>query len=220
MRLPDHQPWDHKIDMVEGKSPPWGPLYAMTARELATLRPWLDKMLASGRIRKCTAPCGAPMMFVDKKDPEDPLKPVVKYRSLNKVTVPVRHPIPLISELQDRLQGAKIFTKIDLKTGFNLTRIAEGHEWKTAFGCKYGLFEYTVMPLGLINATSTVQSMMNHVFRDLIDTGLLVYLDDLLIYAETQKQHNALVKEVLRRLSQNNLAMAPQKCRWGVDQVE
>ena len=94
MRLPDHKPWDHRIDIIEGKSPPWGPLYAMSARELSVLKPWLDRMLSSGRIQKSTAPCGAPMMFVDKKDPDDPLRPVVDYRGLNKITIPVRHPIP------------------------------------------------------------------------------------------------------------------------------
>lgn len=220
LRLPDHQPWDHQIDIIEGKSPPWGPLFAMSARELNALKPWLDKMLKSGRIRKSSAPCGASLMFVDKKDPEDSLRPVVDYRGLNKVTVPVRHPIPLINELQDRLQGSKFYTKIDLKTGFNLVRVAKGHEWKTAFRCKYGLYEYRVMPLGLINAPATFQAMMNHIFKDLIDSGLLVYLDDLLIYSDSREKHDELVKEVLRRLSKHNLAVAPQKCQWGVDKVE
>lgn len=91
-------------------------------------------------------------------------------------------------------------TKIDLKTGFNRIRMKEGHEWLTAFRCKYGLFEYTVMPMGLINAPATFQSLMHHIFMNLIDSGLLVYLDDLLIYAETEEEHDRIVREVLKRL--------------------
>lgn len=219
-RLPDHQPWDHAVDLVEDKQPPWGPLYSMTIHELSVLKAWIENMLATGRIRPSKAPCGAPMMFVGKKDPEDPLRPVVDYRGLNRVTVPVKHPIPLIHELQAQLQGAKWFTKIDLKTGFWLVRIREGDEWKTAFRCKYGLFEYTVMPFGMINAPSTFQAMMNHLFRDMLDAGVLVYLDDLLIYATTEEEHDRIVKEVLQRLTKHHLAVSPRKCKWRVPKVE
>lgn len=111
-------------------------------------------------------------------------------------------------------------TKIDLKTGFNLIRIKKGYKWLTAFRCKYGLFEWTVMPIGLINAPATFQSIINHLFMDLIDSGLLVYLDDLLIYAETEEQYDDLVREVFQRLSDNHLAVAPRKCVWGVQKVE
>ncbi|WPJ59666.1 hypothetical protein SMAC4_13198 [Sordaria macrospora] len=220
MRMPDHQPWDHKIDIIDDQTPPWGPVFAMSGRELDALKPWLDKMLKSGRIRKSTASCGAPLMFVDKKDPDDPLRPVVDYRALNRMTVPVRHPIPLITELQHALRTAKFYTKIDLKSGFFLVRMAKGHEWKTAFRCKYGLFEYVVMPMGLINAPSTFQAMMNHLFMDLIDAGVLVYLDDILIYADTEEEHDRLVLEVMKRLSENHLAVAPQKCKWRAQKVE
>ncbi|CCE34845.1 uncharacterized protein CPUR_08784, partial [Claviceps purpurea 20.1] len=195
LRLPDHQPWDHKIDLIEGQTPPSGPLYAMSARESAALKPWLDSMLQSGRIRKSTSPCSAPLMFVEKKDPNDPLRPVVDYRAINKMTVPVRYPIPLIQEMQDHLQGARFFTKIDLKSGFNLIRMAKGHEWKTAFKCKYGLYEYLVMPFGLMNAPATFQALMNFIFHDLLDAGVLVYIDDILIYAATMEEHDVLVKE-------------------------
>lgn len=219
-RFPDHQPWDHAIDFVEGKTPPWGPLYAMSEKELSVLKPWLEDMLNMGRIRKSTSSCASPFMFVPKPDPLDPLRPVVDYRGLNAITIPVRYPIPLINEMQAQFRTSKWFTKIDLKAGFNLIRIKEGDEWKTAFRCKYGLFEYTVMPFGLINAPATFQAMMNNIFRDMIDAGLLVYIDDLLIYADTKEQHDELVKEVLRRLTKHHLAVAPHKCRWAVHEVE
>lgn len=158
-------------------------------------------------------------MFAEKKDPEDPFRPVVDYRGINKMTVPVRYPIPLIQDIQDHLREARFFTKIDLKSSFNLIRMAKGHGWKTAFRCRYGLFEYTVMPFGLMNAPPTFQALMNHIFHDLLDAEVLVYIDDILIYAPTMEKHDALVKEVLRRLLKYHLRVAAHKCHWAVTKV-
>jgi len=138
----------------------------------------------------------------------------VDYRGLNSITVPNRYPLPLMQELQDRVQGAQWFTKMDLKNGFNLIRIREGDEWKTAFRTRYGLYEFQVMPFGLTNAPSTFQDMMNHVLSDLLDVGVLVYMDDILVYAKTWEEHDHLVKEVLQRLQKNGLAVVPEKCVW------
>jgi len=90
-----------------------------------------------------------------------------------------------MQELQDRVQGAQWFTKMDLKNGFHLIRIREGDEWKTVFWTRYGLYEFQLMPFGLTNAPSIFHDMMNHVFLDMLDVGLLVYMDDLLVYAKT-----------------------------------
>jgi len=125
-----------------------------------------------------------------------------------------------MQELQDRVQGAKWFTKLDLKNGFNLIRIREGNEWKTAFRTRYGLYEFKVIPFGLTNALSTFHDMINHVFSDMIDLGLLVYRDDFLIYAKTEKEYDQRVKEVLRRLQDNRLAVSPGKCVWKTQEVE
>ena len=141
-------------------------------------------------------------MFVPKPNGKG-LRLCVDYRALNRIMIPNRYPLPLMQELQDRVQGAKWFTKLDLKNGFNLIRIREGDEWKTAFRTRYGLYEFQVMPFGLTNALSTFQDMMNHVFSDMIDLGLLVYMDDFLIYAKTEEEHDQRVKEVLRRLREN-----------------
>jgi hypothetical protein len=125
-----------------------------------------------------------------------------------------------MSELQDRVQGAKIFTKIDLKNGYNLIRIKPGDEWKMAFKTQYGLYEYTVMPFGLSNAPATFQNMMNHIFRDLLDLGLIVYLDDILIYAETEEEHDHIITEVLKCLAANGLAISQDKCFWSTTRVD
>ena len=125
-----------------------------------------------------------------------------------------------MQELQDRVQGAQWFTKMDLKNGFNLIRIREGDEWKTTFRTRYGLYEFQVMPFGLTNAPSTFQDMMNHILSDVLDIGVLAYMDDILIYAKTEEEHDQLVKEVLGRLQRNGLAVSPEKCVWKAEEVE
>jgi len=131
-----------------------------------------------------------------------------------------RRPLPLINELRDRVQGARIFTKIDLKAVFHHIQVKEGDEWKTAFRTRYGLYEYTVMPFGLANAPATFQDAMETIFRDMLDRGLLIYMDDFLIYSETEEDHIQIVLEVLRRLKENNFAIAPVKCLWHASRVE
>ena len=125
-----------------------------------------------------------------------------------------------MQELQDRVQGAQWFTKMDLKNGFHLIRIREGDELKTAFQTRYGLYEFKVMPFVLTNAPSTFQDMMNHVFSDMLDTGLLAYMDDILIYAKTREEHDEKVKNVLERLMEHGFAISPDKCAWRVQEVQ
>jgi hypothetical protein len=109
------------------------------------------------------------------------------------VTIKDKYPLPPMSELRDRLGTAKVFTKIDLKDGFNLLRIAKGDEWKTAFRTRYGSYQYNVMPFGLCNAPSSFQAMINEILHDLLDQGVVVYIDDILIYTESMRQHVDLV---------------------------
>ena len=217
--LPEHRPYDCKIELQEGSTAPWGPIYPLSEVELQTLREWLKEMERTGKIRRSTSPAGSPILFVPKPNGRG-LRLCVDYRALNRITIPNRYPLPLMQELQDRVQGAQWFTKMDLKNGFNLIRIREGDEWKTAFRTRYGLYEFQVMPFRLTNAPSTFQDMMNHVFSDMLDLGLLAYMDDILIYAKTLKEHDALVKETLKRLATNGLAVSPEKCVWRVREVE
>ena len=125
-----------------------------------------------------------------------------------------------MNELRDWVAGSRIFTKIDLKAGYNLIRIKPGDEWKTAFRTRYGHYEYLVMPFGLANVPATFQDMMKEILRDLIYHGVVVYIDDILIYTENEEEHVRLTREVLRRLQENNLAIAPDKCEWHQKQVE
>jgi hypothetical protein len=125
-RLPDHTEYDHKIQLVDGAQPPFGPIYPLSEKELQALREYLRKELAAGKIRESKSPAGAPIIFVPK--PDGSLRLCVDYRGLNRVTVKDRTPLPLMAELRERLGRAKIFTKLDLKNGYNLIRIAEGDE--------------------------------------------------------------------------------------------
>jgi len=217
--LPEHQQYDCKIDLKEGSTPPWGPIYPLSETELQALREWLREMEKNGKIQRSTSPAGSPILFVPKPNGKG-LRLCMDYRGLNKITIPNRYPLPLMQELQDRVQGAQWFTKLDLKNGFNLIRIRQGDEWKTAFRTRYGLFEFKVMPFGLTNAPSTFQDMMNHVLSDVLDIGVLAYMDDILIYAKEEEEHDRLVKEVLKRLQDNGLAVSPEKCVWKEQEVE
>jgi len=117
---------------------PWGPIYPLSETELQTLREWLKEREKTGKIRRSTSPVGSPILFVPKPNGRG-LRLCVDYRALNKITIPNRYPLPLMQKLQDRVHGARWFTKLDLKNGFNLIRIKEGDEWKTAIRTRYGL---------------------------------------------------------------------------------
>ena len=125
-----------------------------------------------------------------------------------------------MDEMRDRVYGSKIFTKIDLKAGYNLIRIKEGDEWKTAFRTRYGHFEYLVMPMGLTNAPATFQAFMNDILQEFLDQGVIVYLDDILIYSRNEEEHEALVEKVLQRLMDNDLAAEIDKCAFHAREVD
>jgi hypothetical protein len=172
--LPSHRPYDHKIQLVDGATPPLGPVYSTSEAEQLALREYLAENLSKGFIRQSKSPAGAPILFVKKKDGS--LRLCVDYRGLNRFTRKDRYPLPLIPNLIDQLRTAKKFTKLDLRGAYNLVRIAPGDEWKTAFRTRYGSFEYLVMPFGLCNAPATFQRFMNEIFADLLDIYVVLVL--------------------------------------------
>jgi hypothetical protein len=216
--LPPHRPYDLAIDLKEGAKLHHGPLYSMTELESRTLKKWIEEELAMGKIQRSESEAGAPIMFVKKADGS--LRLVVDYRRLNDVTKKNVYPLPRQDDLMAQLQGAKIFTKLDLHWGYNNVRIKEGDEYKTAFRTKYGLFETLVMPFGLTNAPAAFQHFMNNIFQDMLDTKVVIYLDDILIFSKNQEDHEKDVKEVLRRLATNQLFCKLSKCSFHVDTVD
>ena len=191
----------------------------MSKVELKALREYLEEIVQSRKIRPSKSPAGAPIMFVPKPHGRG-LRLCVDYRGINKITVKNQYPLLLMDELRDRVHGLTIFTKIDLKLGFNLVRIKEGDEWKTTFRTRYSHYKYLVMPFGLTNAPATFQAMMNDVLREFLDQGVIVYMDDILIYSRDEHEHRALVKKVFQRLMDNNLAAEIDKCFFHVREVE
>ena len=143
----------------------------------------------------------------------------VDYRGLNKVTIKNRYPLPLISELLNQLGQAKIYTKIDLRGAYNLVRVKEGDECKTAFRTRYGHFEYFVMPFGLTNAPAIFQHLMNNIFREFLNF-VVCYLDDILIYSRDIKQHEEHVRLVLDKLRNVDLYAKLKKCNFHQSQVK
>jgi hypothetical protein len=143
----------------------------------------------------------------------------VDYHGLHKVTIKNRYPLPLISGLLDQLGQAKIYTKLDLRGAYNLVRIKEGDEWKTAFQTRYEHFEYNVMPFGLTNAPTVFQHLMNDVFREFLDDFVVCYLDDILVFSKNEEEHINHVRLVLEKLRIARLYAKLEKCVFHQPQV-
>src|SRR5215472_4077424 len=217
--LPQSRVWDHAIELLPEAEPFSTKLYAISPSEQPELDRFLDENLQSGRIRPSKSPMASPVFFIKKKDGS--LRLVQDYRKLNAITVKNSYPLPLIQDLMGKVSKAKIFTKLDVRWGYNNVRIKEGDEWKAAFRTNRGLFEPLVMFFGLTNSPATFQTMMNALFKELIDEGVVVvYIDDILVFTATLEEHRRVVRRVLEILSENNLFLKPEKCIFEVPEVE
>ena len=185
--LPPKRAVDHQIETNAKERIPRRPIYRLSFFELRELKKQLADMIEKGFIRPSVSPFGAPVIFVKKKDGS--LRMCVDYRGLNKVTRKNGYPLPRIDDLFDQLQGARIFSKIDLRSGYHQVRVAENDIPKTAFRTRYGHYEFLVMPFGLTNAPATFMALMNYIFRPYLDDFILVYLDDILVYSESTEEH-------------------------------
>lgn len=212
-QLPPRRPWDHAIELKDDFKEKFSKVYPLNPKEQVQLDEFIKENLDTGRIRPSKSPMASPVFFIKKKDGS--LRLVQDYRALNEMTIKNRYPLPLISELLDKLKKAKYFTALDVRWGYNNIRIKEGDEWKAAFRTNRGLFEPTVMFFGLTNSPATFQAMMNEIFRELISEGVVVvYLDDILIFTETMEEHIKIVRRVLQILKDNNLYLKPEKCHF------
>ena len=182
------------------------------------LHEFLDENLKTGIIHTSNSPCGAPVLFMRKKNGS--LCLCVDYRGLNKMTWKNHYPIPLLSDLLDAPNKVQIYSKIDLRSAYHLVWIAKGEEWKTIFCMWYGSFEWLVMPFGLSNAPVAFQHLMNEIFADLLDICVVVYLDNILIYTDNPEEHKGHVKEVFRRLRKHQLYALPSKCSFHQNRIE
>jgi hypothetical protein len=219
-RLPEHKPWDHKIDLKpETPSEHRSKNYPMSVDKQRKADKFLEENVRKGYIQLLQSPFAAPVFFVKKKDRK--LHFIQDYRWLNKWTVKDWYPLPLSADIINRLAGAKFFTKFDVRWGYNNIRVRKGDKWKAAFTTNRGLFEPLVMFFGLTNSPATFQAFMNSIFADLIAKGVVaVYLDDFLIYTKTIKEHRKVMREVLHRLEENNLYLRPAKCKFECTEVK
>ena len=143
------------------------------------------------------------MLLVEKKDGS--LRMVVDYRALNEVTIKNNYPLPMINDLFDQLQRAKVFSKMDLRLGYHQLKIREKDIPKTAFTTRYGLYEYTVMSFGLTNAPAYFMSMMNKVFMEYLDKFVVVFIDDIMVYSKNEEEHKEHLRLVLEKLREHQL---------------
>ena len=210
--------YDHPIPVEPGTQPVQKHIYPMSERELGELRRQLDIGLKKGWMRPSQSPYAAPILFVRK--PDGSLRLCVDYKGLNKVTVKDKYPLPHVTELLDRLHGAKWFGKVDLQSGYYQVRIKPEDIHKTAFSTRYGHYEWVVMPFGLTNAPSSFMRMMNTYFRKYLDHFVVIFLDDILIYSKTEAEHVRHVDIVLKLLREKQLYAKFKKCDFCMREVD
>nr|AAS90689.2 putative polyprotein [Oryza sativa Japonica Group] len=185
--MPPKREIEFRINLAPGTAPIYKRPYRMAANELAEVKKQVDEQLQKGYIRPSTSPWGAPVIFVEKKDKTKRM--CVDYRALNEVTIKNKYPLPRIDDLFDQLKGAKVFSKIDLRSAYHQLIIREEDIPKTAFTTRYGLYECTVMSFGLTNAPAFFMNLMNKVFMEFLDKLVVVFIDDILIYSKSEEEH-------------------------------
>jgi len=198
------------IDLLPGTAPISKRPYRMVVNELEELKKQLRELQSKGYIRPSSSPWGALVIFVEKKDGTQRM--CVDNRSLNEVTVKNKYPLPRIEDLIDRLKGACVFFKIDLRSGYHQLRIRASDIPKTAFTTRYGLYEYTIMSFGLTNAPAYFMYLMNKFFMEYLDKFVLIFIDDILIYSKIEEEHEEHLRLVLQKLREHQLYAKLSKC--------
>ena len=160
---------------------------------------------------------GVPVLLVKKKD--ETMRLCVDYRQLNKVTIKNRYPLPRIDDLMDQLVGACVFSKIDLRSGYHQIRVKPEDVPKTAFRTRYGHYEYLVMPFGVTNAPGVFMDYMNRIFHPYLDSFVVVFIDDILVYSKTKEEHEEHLRVVLQTLKDNRLYAKLSKCDFWLEEV-
>jgi hypothetical protein len=215
-------PPDRDVEFVTELQPGMAPIskrpYQMPPKELAELKNQLQELLDKGYIRPSFSPWGSPTLFVKKKDGS--LRMCVDYRPLNAVTINNKYPLPRIDVLFDQLAGAKVFSKIDLRSGYHQINIQASDVPKTSFSTRYGLYEFLVMSFGLTNAPAYFMYLMNSVFMNELDKFVVVFIDDILIYSKNKAEHTKHLRIVLQRLRDHKLYAKFSKCEFWLDSVK
>ena len=210
--LPPHRDVDFSIELHPSTSPISMTSHRMAPVEFQELRVQLHELLDKGFLRPSTSPWGAPVLFTKKKDKT--LQLCIDYRHLNRVTIKNRYPLPKIDDLFDQLRGERVYSKIDLRTGYHQLRVRETDIPKTTFRTRYGHFEFTMMPFGLTNAPAAFMDLMHRVFQPYLDQFVVVFMDDILIYSQSEWEHEYHLRIVLQLLRDHQLYAKFSKCEF------
>ncbi|KAL4011098.1 hypothetical protein IC575_028145 [Cucumis melo] len=207
---------DFAIELESDTTPISRAPYRMAPAELKELKVQLQELLDKGFIRPSVSPWRAPVLFVKK---DGSMRLCIDYRELNKVTVKNRYPLPMIDDLFDQLQGATVFSKIDLRSSYHQLRIRDDDIPKMAFRSRYRHYKFIVMSFGFINAHAVFMDLMNRVFKDLLDSFVIVFIDDILVYSKTEAEHEEHLHQVLETLQTNKLYAKFSKCEFWLKKV-
>ena len=213
-----HQIWNHEIIFESSKTLTFEPIYALFEKKLKIFWKYLNENLKKEFIRKSQSSIRYSILFVLKKD--ETLRLCVDYRKLNEIIIKNRYSLPNISELQNRLSKAIYFIKFNLRGTYNLIRMKTKKKWKTIFRTRYEHYEYMIMSFELTNASTTCQEMLNDALREHLNVFVIAYLNDILIYSKTLKEHKQHVKTMLRCLKQRQLLLKFEKCEFHQFDVE
>ena len=215
--LPPDREIVFSIELVPGTAPISRAAYRLAPAELKELKAQLEDLIEKGFIRPSHSPWGAPVLFVKKKDGS--LRLCIDYRELNKVTIKNKYPLPRIDDLFDQLAGSKVFSKIDLRSGYHQLKVKEEDIPKTAFRTRYGHYEFLVMSFRLTNAPAAFMDLMNRVFHDYLDKFIIVFIDDILVYSKSSEDHETHLRLALERLQSEKLYAKFSKCEFWLDKV-
>ncbi|KAL8120809.1 hypothetical protein AgCh_017842 [Apium graveolens] len=216
--LPPDREIEFTIDLAPGTEPVSKAPYRMAPVEKKELAAQLQELLDKGVIRPSVSPWGAPVLFVKKKDGS--MRLCIDYRELNKLTIKNKYPLPRIDDLFDQLKGASCFSKINLRYGYHQLKIKAEDIPKTAFRTRYGHYEFLVMAFGLTNAPAAFMDLMNRVFKQYLDTFVIVFIDDILIYSKTEEDHKEHLRIFLEILRKDKLYAKFLKCEFWIKEVQ
>jgi hypothetical protein len=216
--MPPDQDIEFVIELQPGTTPISKRPYRMPPAELAELKKQLQELLDKGFICPSTSPWGCPALFVKKKD--ESLRLCIDCCQLNTVTIKNKYPLPRIDVLFDQLVGAKVFSKIDLRSGYHQIKIRASDIPKTAFSTRYGLYEFLVMSFGLTNAPAYFMYLMNSVFMSELDKFVVVFIDDILVYSKNEEKHVGHLHIVLQRLREHHLYAKLSKCDFWLKEIK
>ncbi|GKC79548.1 putative reverse transcriptase domain-containing protein [Tanacetum coccineum] len=216
--LPPTRQVEFQIDLVPGAAPVARAPYRLAPTELQELSTQLQELSDKGFIRPNSSPWGAPVLFVKKKDGS--FRMCIDYRELNKLTMKNRYPLPIIDDLFDQLQGLRVYSNIDLRSGYHQLRVREEYIPKTAFKTRYGHYEFQVMPFGLTNAPTVFMNLMNRVCKPYLDKFVIVFIDDILIYSKSKEEHAEHLKLILELLKKEELYAKFSKCEFWLLKVQ